>query len=110
MSGAHPGSELKVNFHHMAIDTLPLVFHTERHGRLICTREEVEADAVRVRVLQMVTPKTSWQRRIHTQSIAFRHLPPNSARFSYATEGALFICAQLSSDAVSALRKGWVLI
>ena len=27
-------------------------------------------------------------------------LPPNSARFSYATEGALFISAQLSSDAV----------
>ena len=29
----------------------------------------------------------------------------NSARFSYATEGALFISAQLSTDAVSALRK-----
>ena len=43
-------------------------------------------------------------------SIAFRHLPPNSARFSYATEGALFISAQLSSDAVSALRKVRVLI
>ena len=24
----------------------------------------------------------------HTPSIAFRHLPPNSARFSYAIEGA----------------------
>ena len=46
----------------------------------------------------------------HTPSIAFRHLPPNSARFSYATEGALFISAQLSSDAVSALRKILVLI
>ena len=46
----------------------------------------------------------------HTPSIAFRHLPPNSARFSYATEGALFISAQLSSDAVSALRKVRVLI
>ena len=34
----------------------------------------------------------------------FRHLPPNCARFSYATEGALFISAQLSSDAVSALQ------
>ena len=41
----------------------------------------------------------------HTPSTAFWHLPPNSARFSYATEGALFISAQLSSDAVSALRK-----
>ena len=46
----------------------------------------------------------------HTPSIAFRHLPPNSARFSYATEGALFISAQLSTDAVSTLRKVWVLI
>ena len=44
------------------------------------------------------------------RSIAFRHLPPNSARFGYATEGALFISAQLSTDAVSALRKIWVLI
>ena len=46
----------------------------------------------------------------HIPSIAFRHLPPNSARFSYATEGALFISAQLSNDAVSALRKVRVLI
>ena len=44
------------------------------------------------------------------QSIAFRHLPPNSARFGYATEGALFISAQLSTDVVSALRKVRVLI
>ena len=47
---------------------------------------------------------------MHTPSIAFRHLPPNSARFSYATEGALFISVQLSSDAVSALRKVPVLL
>ena len=40
---------------------------------------------------------------------AFRHLPPNSARFSYATEGVVFISAHLSTDAVSALRKVWVL-
>ena len=33
---------------------------------------------------------------VHTTSIAFRHLPPNSARFGYATEGTLFISAQLS--------------
>ena len=46
----------------------------------------------------------------HNLSIAFRQLPPNSARFSYATEGALFISTQLSSDAVSTLRKVWVLI
>ena len=46
----------------------------------------------------------------HTPSIAFRHLPPNSARFSYANEGTFFISAQLSTDAVSALRKVRVLI
>ena len=39
-----------------------------------------------------------------------RHLPPNSARFSCATEGALSVSAQLSTDAVSALRKVRVLI
>ena len=44
---------------------------------------------------------------LHTPSTAFRHLPPHSARFSYATEGALFISAQLSTDA---LRKVRVLI
>ena len=43
-------------------------------------------------------------------SIAFRHLRPNSARFSYATEGTLSISALLSTDAVSALRKVRVLI
>ena len=42
---------------------------------------------------------------IHTPSTAFRHLPPNSARFGYAAEGVLFISAQLSTDAFSALRK-----
>ena len=46
----------------------------------------------------------------HTPSIAFRHLPPNSAGFGDTTQGAIFISAQLSTDAVSALRKVWVLI
>ena len=51
-------------------------------------------------------PRRPWLGRVHTPSIAFRHPPPNSARFSYATEGVLFISAQLSSVAViSALRK-----
>ena len=49
----------------------------------------------------------SWS---HTPSIAFWNLPPNSARFSYATEGAFFISAQLSTNAVSTLQKVWVLI
>ena len=34
----------------------------------------------------------------HTPSTAFRHLPPNSARIGYATEGALFISAQTETD------------
>ena len=60
----------------------------------------------------------------HNPSIAFRHLLPNSATTGYVTEGALFISAttgyvtegalfisaQLSSDAVSAVRKVPVLI
>ena len=37
------------------------------------------------------TPGHFTQAQVHTPSIAFWHLPPNSARFSYATEGALFI-------------------
>ena len=45
----------------------------------------------------------------HTLSIAFQHLPPDSAITGYATEGALLLFAQLSTDAVSALRKVWVL-
>ena len=47
----------------------------------------------------------------HTPSIAFRHLPPNSARFSYATEEALDLYLRAAvHDAVSALRKVRVLI
>ena len=46
----------------------------------------------------------------HTPSTVFRHLPPNSARFSYATERALFISTQLSCDVVTTLEKVWVLI
>ena len=42
--------------------------------------------------------------------IASRYLPPNSARTGYATEGALCIAAQLSTDAVSPLRKVCVLL
>jgi len=43
-------------------------------------------------------------------SLSGTSVPPNSARFIYATEGALFVSAQLSSDAVSALRKVLALI
>ena len=37
----------------------------------------------------------------HTPSIAFRHLPPNSARFGYATEGALVVCEESAITAIS---------
>ena len=43
--------------------------------------------------------------RGHTPSIAFPHLPPNSARIGYTSEGALFVSTQLCTNAVSALRK-----
>ena len=35
---------------------------------------------------------TEGLRQIHTEH-RFRHLPPNSSRFGYATEGTLFISA-----------------
>ena len=44
----------------------------------------------------------------HTPCIAFRQLPPNSARIGYATKRAQFISVQLSTDAVSDPRKVWV--
>ena len=60
--------------------------------------------------LSVMCQNGRWNEGLKHTSIAFRHLPPNSARFCYATEGALFISAQLSIDAVSALRKVWVII
>ena len=48
---------------------------------------------------------------IHTQWAHSQHrFPAPSSRFGFATEGALFISAQLSSDTVSALQKVRVLI
>ena len=57
-------------------------------------------------VVERVEDPGRRQGQRHTPSVAFRHLPPNSARFSCATVGALFVSAQLSS----ALRKVPVLI
>ena len=48
--------------------------------------------------------------RGHTPSIAFRHLPPVSARIGYVTEGVRFISILLFTDMVRALEKIWVLI
>ena len=39
----------------------------------------------------------------HTLSIAFQHLPPNSAIIGYTTEAVLFISMQLSTNVVSTL-------
>ena len=70
-------------------------------GHSLSPRSWMSTDAVSANITVEAT---------HTPSIAFRHPPPNSTRCSYTTEGALFISAQLSSDAVSALRKVRVLI
>ena len=44
----------------------------------------------------------------HTPNIAFRHLPPDSARFSSATEGVLFISAEVSRFGLALSRYiGW---
>ena len=73
-----------------------------------CLVPGVDASHVYVRALALGCFYS--RKSYHTSSTAFRHLPPNSARFCYATDGALFISAQLSTDAVSALRKVRVLI
>ena len=58
-------------------------------------------------VLVVVGPRHKQPRSV---SIAFRHLPANSARIGYVTKGAFFISAQLSTDAVGVLRNVWVLL
>ena len=57
-------------------------------------------------VVACVSSIAATQHKTDTPSLAFRHLPPNSARIGYTTEGALFIFAHLSTDTVSALWKG----
>ena len=56
-------------------------------------------------VLQRMSWTTSGVGWVHTPSIAFLHLPPNSARFGYATERGTLYLPALSTDAVSALRR-----
>ena len=91
----------------------PAVGHYSRHRLDLYTGIYILVHVFRMEVeveKRWSVTASELQAWTHTLSIAFRHLPPNSARFSYATEGALFISVQLSSDAVSALRKVWVLI
>ena len=75
---------------------LSLTFCSTLLGVLLCQKHAQSSQ----------TLELTW----HTPNISSGHPPPNSVRFSYATEGVLFISAQLSSDAVSALRKVRVLI
>ena len=63
-----------------------------------------------VKVVSLSDGKQSGEVQAHTPSIVFWRLPPNSARFGDATEGALFISTQLSTNAISTLQKVWVLI
>ena len=99
---------LKASLSGTFLQTLPELV-TPLKGHVLFISAQLSTDAVSsLRKVWVLTNKTV--EATHTPSIAFRHLPPNSARFSYATEGALFISAQLSSDAVSALRKVRVLI
>ena len=93
------------------LTTLPAVLITPGYSRSESKEATLPAS---IKGFEAPVPQQSFfaqsQLPVHTPTIAFRHLPPNSARFSYATEGALFISAQLSADAVSALRKVRVLI
>ena len=69
-------------------------------GCMYCNADSVQAHALAVKAgLESIQhPGSSWtESGSLTPSIAFRHLPPNSARFSYASEGAgtLYLCAAI---------------
>ena len=53
--------------------------------------EEKEAKGMALRMTEEKECRKVFVRTGHTPSTAFRHLPPNSTRFSYATEGALLV-------------------
>ena len=105
----------KINKHFHAIGTVYVCTVGKEHTHFYtpCNEVGVSAGSFHVPMCFHVPVCCGWFSTpppAHTLSIAFRHLPPNSARFSYATEGTLFISVQLSSDTVSALRKARVLI
>ena len=54
-----------------------------------------------------MTPLVCFVWPLYTASLAFRHLPPNSAGFGYATEGALFMSALLSTSNVLGTNEMW---
>ena len=73
--------------------------HAQR-GDFVTWSGSTRTDVHRLLFISPLSPSVTWFNSPGT----LWHLPPNSARFSYAAEGVLFIFAQLSSDAVSALR------
>ena len=83
---------------------------TERESIWLSNTDRLDSLAHRVVCHVARRVVFSWEGEVTSDRLAFRHLPPNSARFSCATEGALFMSTQLSTDTVSALRKVWVLI
>ena len=91
-----------------------LSFYVPPHHYIIKqqAQNQIVYMCMRVRVKHTTggTERLSNQSRQHTPSITFWHLPPNSARFGYASEGALFISTQLSTYTIRALQKVWVLI
>ena len=86
--------------------------HTHTHKFTLHQREKKKKFFYKgkysVKVSCLSDGKQSGEVQAHTQSITFWHFPPNSARVAYATEGALFISMQLSTNVVSALWKVWV--
>ena len=94
--------------------TLQFEFGRGTHIDNVCAKANRMLGFLRrnLKVCSVIIKELAYEALIqpHTPNIAFWHLPPNSARIGYATEGALFISTQISTDAVSALRKIWVLI
>ena len=101
-----PGTSLQGNlfFYGSFIVGHMIIFHALRTQKYKICSSENRSKLYKVHWLK------PGEGRNYTPSIAFRHLPPSSARIGYATERALFISAQLSTDAVSSLRKVWVLL
>ena len=81
-----------------------------RSSSLFCRPLRGPAPSQRCFPVQQLWGDASRERLGHSPSTAFQHLPPNSGRIGYATAGALFISGQLSTNAVKAIRKVWVLI
>ena len=96
-----------IAFRHLLLNSSRFGYATE--GALFISAQ-LSTDAVKAFRNVWVLKSAASVGGTHTPSIAFRHLPLNSARIAYATEGALFISVQLSTDAVGALPKVWVRI